>query len=120
MAVAVDRYDCSHATKIYGDRWMKRWTSKANEPGYEEWLFVAWVWGVDKIFEHLFAKAVVGGYSQRVGGGMDKVPVFKGREGGSGFGECVPETVLSSVPIPNGPASPSGLLMKRKDRKSVV
>ena len=32
---------------------------------------------------------------------MDKVPIFEEREGRGGFGELVPEPVLSSVPIPN-------------------
>ena len=100
MAVVVDKYDCSHATRMYGDKWMKGWTSKAERPGYEEWLFVAWVWGVDKIFGKLFGKAVMEVCVQKVGGGMDKVPVFKERKGGGGFGDFVPEAVLSSVPIP--------------------
>jgi len=36
---------------------------------------------------------------------MDKVPFFKERESRGGFGEFVPEVVLSSVPIPNQPTS---------------
>ena len=43
--------DCSHATRMYGNKWMRGWTSKAERPGYEEWLFVAWVWGVEKFLE---------------------------------------------------------------------
>jgi len=89
---------------MYSDKWMKGSTSKAEKPGFEEWLFVAWVWGVEEIFEKLFARAVVDVCVQRVGGGMDKVPVFKERKGGGGgFGEFLPETVLSmivSAPIP--------------------
>jgi len=80
---------------------MKGWTSLTKKTGYEEWLFVAWVWGVEKLFGKLFRKAVVEACVRRVGGGMDKVPVFKEREGRGGFGELVPESVLSSVPIPN-------------------
>ena len=38
-------------------------------------------------------------------GAMDKVPFFKERESRGGFGEFVPEVVLSSVPIPNQPTS---------------
>jgi len=90
---------------MYGDKWMKGWVSKAEKPGYEECLFVAWVWGVEKIFGKLFGKAVMEVCVQKVGGGMNKVPVFKERKGGCGFGEFVPEAVLSSVPIPNQPTS---------------
>jgi len=101
MAVVVDKYDCSHATRMYGYRWMKGWMTLAEKPGYEEWLFVAWVWGVEKSFGKLFRKAVVGACVRRVGGGIDKIPVFREKEGRGGFGELVPEPVLSSVPIPN-------------------
>jgi len=100
MAVVVDKYDCSHATSMYGDRWMKAWTARAEKPGFEEWLFVAWVWGVEEIFAKLLARAVVEVCVQRVGGGMDRVPVFrerKGGGGGGGFGEFLPETVLSMI-----------------------
>ncbi|PUU77485.1 hypothetical protein B9Z19DRAFT_1086206 [Tuber borchii] len=88
MAVVVDKYDCSHATRMYGERWMKAWISKAEIPGYEEWLFVAWVWGVEKIFGKLFGKAVMEVCVQRVGGE---------RKGGGVFGEFVPEAVLKAI-----------------------
>jgi len=101
MAVVVDKYDCSHATRMYGYRWMKGWTTLAEKPGYEEWLFVGWVWGVEKSFGKLFRKAVVGACVRGVGGGIDKVQVFKEKEGRGGFGELVAEPVLSIVPIPN-------------------
>ncbi|RPA90233.1 hypothetical protein L873DRAFT_1718708 [Choiromyces venosus 120613-1] len=99
MAVVVDKYDCSHATRMYGDRWMKDWTSTAERPGYEEWLFVAWVWGVEKIFGKLFGRVVKEVCVQRVEGGMEKVPVFQERKGGGGggFGEYVPESVLKAI-----------------------
>ncbi|KAG0130330.1 hypothetical protein HOY82DRAFT_486844, partial [Tuber indicum] len=97
MAVVVDKYDCSHATRMYGDKWMKGWTSKAEKAGYEEWLFVSWVWGVEKIFGKLFGKVVKEVCVQRVGGGMDKIPVLKERKGGGGFEEYVPESVLKAI-----------------------
>ena len=105
MARVVDKYDCSHATRMYGDKWMKGWTSKHERPDYEEWFFVAWVWGVEKIFGKLFGKAVMEVCVLKVGGGMDKFSVFKERKGGGGLGEFVPEVVLSSVPIPSQPTS---------------
>jgi len=80
---------------MYSDRWMKDWTTLAEKLGYKQWLFVAWVWGVEKTFGNLFRKAVVEACVRRIGGGMDKVPVFKEREGRGGFGELVPEPVLS-------------------------
>jgi len=43
MAVVVNKHDCSHAAKMYGDSWTKRWTPLAEKPGYKKWLFVAWM-----------------------------------------------------------------------------
>ena len=71
--------------------------------------------GRGEIFGKLFGKAVMEVCVQRVGGGMDKVPIFKERKGGGGFGEFVPEAVLSSVPIPN---QPTGQLHRAANEKS--
>jgi len=35
---------------------MKRWMPLAEKPGYEKWLFVAWMWGVEKLFGSLFRR----------------------------------------------------------------
>ena len=60
---------------------------------------------MEKTFGSLFRRAAAQTCVQRAGGGMDKVPVFKEGESRGGFGEFVPEVVLSSVPIPNQPTS---------------
>ena len=60
---------------------------------------------MEKFLGKLFGKAVMEVCVQRVGEGMDKVPFFKERKGGGGFGDFVPEAVLSIVPIPDQPTN---------------
>jgi len=56
MAVEVDKYDCLPATRMCGDSWMKRWMPLAEKLGYEKWLFVARMWGVEKFLGRLFRR----------------------------------------------------------------
>jgi len=96
---------------------MKDWTTLAEKPGYKQRLFMAWVWSVEKTCGYLFRKAVVEASVRRIGGGMDKVPIFKEKEGRGEFGELVPEPVLSCVhpQLVSKPASSARVLMKKYD-----
>jgi len=64
MAVVVDKYDCLHATRMYGDSWMKRWMPLAEKLGYEKCLFVARIWGVEKLFGSLFRRVAAQTYPE--------------------------------------------------------
>ncbi|EPS38519.1 hypothetical protein H072_7728 [Dactylellina haptotyla CBS 200.50] len=41
FAVLCDKYDCVHVLNPYSKSWLDRWASGVQEPGYEDWLFIA-------------------------------------------------------------------------------
>jgi hypothetical protein len=50
VAIIVDYYDCAEVMQPWDEKWMKQWREYAEKPGYENWLFIAWVFGVQEIF----------------------------------------------------------------------
>jgi hypothetical protein len=54
-----DYYDCSALLQPWHGKWVDSWRKYSNSPGYENWLFAAWVLREDHIFQTLtknFAK----------------------------------------------------------------
>ncbi|KAK6334635.1 hypothetical protein TWF718_010089 [Orbilia javanica] len=45
FAVLCDKYDCIHVLNSYSKVWLDVWAPVALEPGYEDWLFIAKVFG---------------------------------------------------------------------------
>lgn len=45
FAVLCDKYDCIHVLNPYSKVWLDEWAPVACEPGYEDWLFIAKVFG---------------------------------------------------------------------------
>ncbi|KAF3127857.1 hypothetical protein TWF594_000521 [Orbilia oligospora] len=45
FAVLCDKYDCIHVLNAYSKVWLDEWAPVACEPGYEDWLFIAKVFG---------------------------------------------------------------------------
>lgn len=55
VAVLCDKYDCVGLVKP----WLALWLAKEKtEPGHEEWLYIAWVFGLEKIFQTLARKLI--------------------------------------------------------------
>ncbi|KAF8544019.1 hypothetical protein BDD12DRAFT_131713 [Trichophaea hybrida] len=50
VAIVVDYYDCAEVMRPWDEKWMKKWREHAGNPGYENWLFIAWVFGVQEVF----------------------------------------------------------------------
>jgi hypothetical protein len=51
-----DHYHCSALLKPWHGKWVDSWKESAKSPGYENWLFAAWVIGEDNIFQILTKK----------------------------------------------------------------
>ena len=56
MAVLCDKYDCVGLVKPWLDMWLVDEWSQYDRPGNEQWLFIAWVFGREQIFEALARK----------------------------------------------------------------
>ncbi|KAA8896206.1 hypothetical protein FN846DRAFT_965941 [Sphaerosporella brunnea] len=68
VAVVCDYYDCATALRPWDEMWMEPWREHAEEDGFESWLLVSWVFGVQEIFDTLTKKFAVNGYAK--GGGF--------------------------------------------------
>jgi hypothetical protein len=56
LAIICDYYDCAAVVQPWADRWMDQWKPFTEKPGYEAWLFVAWVFGNASICKALARK----------------------------------------------------------------
>ncbi|KAF1990142.1 hypothetical protein K402DRAFT_325609, partial [Aulographum hederae CBS 113979] len=48
-----DKYDCTALVKPWVGGWIHRHIDHLLEPGYENFLWIAWAFGRDDIFENL-------------------------------------------------------------------
>ena len=62
LAIVCDKYDCRGGVFPWGDVWGAAWKPRMLESGYEEWLFVAWVFGIKEGFEKLSRKIILESY----------------------------------------------------------
>ncbi|EWC44624.1 hypothetical protein DRE_06613 [Drechslerella stenobrocha 248] len=75
FAVLCDKYDCVHVLRMWSRSWLDQWVSVVLEPGYEDWLFVAKVFGdersvkelEDRLVEESSSLSVCGSYFLRKG-----------------------------------------------------
>lgn len=58
VAVLCDRYDCVKLVEPWLSQWLSDEEKSWKEAGHENWLFIAWVFGRDKVFSDLTAKIV--------------------------------------------------------------
>lgn len=58
LAVISDKYDCIALVLPWLQKWVDPLMPDVEKPGNEEWLFIAWVFGYDDIFERLAGKLV--------------------------------------------------------------
>jgi hypothetical protein len=59
IAVLCDKYDTVNAVRPHLENWMRPWIQFCLEPGYEHWLFIAWTFGCQKIFDTLAATLIL-------------------------------------------------------------
>jgi hypothetical protein len=59
LAVLCDKYDCVGLAQPFIEKWVSPWTLLCLEPGYEAWLFIAWSFGCEQIFNLLAASLVL-------------------------------------------------------------
>jgi hypothetical protein len=50
IAIICDYYDCAASMRPWDEIWMKPLRSLTSEPGYQNWLFIAWVFGDEGTF----------------------------------------------------------------------
>jgi hypothetical protein len=53
IAIVCNYYDCAPAMRPWDDFWIKSASSVYQQPGYEYWLFISWVFGESNIFGQL-------------------------------------------------------------------
>lgn len=51
VAVLCDKYDCVGLVKPWLALWLAKEKTEYEEPGHEEWLYIAWVFGLENIFQ---------------------------------------------------------------------
>jgi len=50
IAIICDYYDCGATMRPWSELWMNPLRSLASQPGYENWLFISWVFGDQDLF----------------------------------------------------------------------
>jgi len=51
-----DYYDCSVVLQPWQGKWIESWRKHLGSPGYEDWLYVSWVFREDQTFQTLTKK----------------------------------------------------------------
>jgi hypothetical protein len=62
LAIICDKYDCRGGVLPWVETWTAPWKPFILTDGYEEWLFVAWVFGIKEGFEKLSRKVILESY----------------------------------------------------------
>lgn len=60
VAILCDKYDCVGVVKPWLPLWLVNEDTQCDKPGYEEWLFIAWVFGREKLFQSLATQLLLG------------------------------------------------------------
>lgn len=53
MAVLCDQYDCIPLVIPWLKKWLENKYSESKKSGQEGWLFIAWVFGIEEVFQDL-------------------------------------------------------------------
>jgi hypothetical protein len=62
LAIVCDKYSCPEGLLPWMETWTASWTPLILTRGYEEWLFIAWVFGIKEGFEELSRKIILESY----------------------------------------------------------
>lgn len=88
LAIVCDKYDCQGGVMLWVDIWTAAWKPRMLEKGYEEWLFVAWVFGIKEGFDTLSRKVILESYIDPADGELKSAGGMRLR------GLIIPESVL--------------------------
>jgi len=58
VAVLVDQYNCRDLVRPWLNMWLADEEKESKAPEHENWLFIAWAFGREKVFEDLAMKMV--------------------------------------------------------------
>lgn len=94
LAIICDKYDCAAAVSLWTDIWTKDWKKMAQDAGYEQWLFIAWTFGVEDVFQSLSKKLIMEGHY-----GSEDPTLFVTKEGFCLDEMLVPEQVMGKYPL---------------------
>jgi hypothetical protein len=61
VAAVCEKYRCAAAMRLWDEKWMRPWQRLALVPGYENWVFIAWVFGVQDVFGRLSKELIKNG-----------------------------------------------------------
>ena len=99
LAIVCDKYDCRGGVLSWVDTWTAGWGPQGGilpwveksgmlESGYEEWLFVAWVFGIKDGFDKLSRKIILESYIDPADGELTTA-------GGARLGKLtIPQSVI--------------------------
>jgi len=79
IAIICDYYDCAATMRPWDETWMSPLRSLTSKPGYESWLFIAWVFRDQNTFGEMTARfsksgvMVEGEFGIIVGGNMKRL-----------------------------------------------
>ena len=62
LAIVCDKYDCRGGLLPWVDIWTAAWKPHMLDSGYEEWLFIAWVFGIKEGFDELSRRVILESY----------------------------------------------------------
>lgn len=94
LAIICDKYDCATAVSLWTDIWTKDWKKMAQDAGYEQWLFIAWTFGVEDVFHSLSKKLIMEGHY-----GTEDSTLFVTKEGFCLDEMLVPEQVMGKYSL---------------------
>lgn len=94
LAIICDKYDCAAGVSLWTDIWTKEWEKMALDAGYEQWLFIAWTFGVKDVFQNLSKKLIMEGHY-----GTEDPTLFVTKEGFCLDEMLVPEPVMGECSL---------------------
>jgi hypothetical protein len=62
LAIVCDKYDCAGEVLPWVGTWAEYWEPLKLTSGYEGWLLIAWVFGIEEGFEELSRKVILESY----------------------------------------------------------
>jgi hypothetical protein len=67
LARVCEEYQCTSTLLPLCQKWIEQWRWTINERSYEDWLYIAWVFCLDDIFQTLSKKFSTGAFLEGAG-----------------------------------------------------
>lgn len=93
LAVVCEDYQCAFTLQPWCRNWVDKLRSTIETPGDGGWLYVAWVFGLDDIFQSLTMKLATGAFVATNG----REVTLAGDEGVKELGEDIPQQIIGMV-----------------------